>query len=163
MSWDIRIGDQVIIKDQKPGWKFCTPYEPRIGTVTRVPGTMAEKGRERVICNISWFRKATFVEPSDELESNEYSPRWSTTEGPESGCEGDVLSVTGPATQRQPVTSAPVAQEGEARSQSQRPTELGYRRRSRKPPCNYLSYAGAWPKGRKEQPENSAQYYLSSR
>ncbi|KAJ1183096.1 hypothetical protein NDU88_008267 [Pleurodeles waltl] len=39
-SQEIRIGERVIVKDRKPGWKFCTPYEPG----------MAEKGaRERLV------------------------------------------------------------------------------------------------------------------
>ncbi|KAJ1082381.1 hypothetical protein NDU88_002549 [Pleurodeles waltl] len=48
MVKDIRVGDQVIIKDRKPGWKFRTPYE--VWTVTGVSGTMvtAEKGSDRV-------------------------------------------------------------------------------------------------------------------
>ncbi|KAJ1218106.1 hypothetical protein NDU88_005691 [Pleurodeles waltl] len=61
---DIRIGDQVIVKDRIPGWKSRTPYEPGVWTVTWGSGTMvtAEKRNDRVKRNISWFKKAIFVE-----------------------------------------------------------------------------------------------------
>ncbi|KAJ1216502.1 hypothetical protein NDU88_004103 [Pleurodeles waltl] len=59
---DIRVGEQVIIKDRKPGWKVSTPYEPGVWNLTEVSGTMvtAKKGTERVKQNISGFRKTMF-------------------------------------------------------------------------------------------------------
>ncbi|KAJ1217148.1 hypothetical protein NDU88_004743 [Pleurodeles waltl] len=114
-SQDIQNGDQVIINDQSLVGNIRTPFEPGIWTVTGMAGNMVtavEKGRERVTHNVSWFRKATFVEPSDELDSDDYSTEWSPTGDPERGCEGDLQTEAGPTTQRQPVTSTPVALEG---------------------------------------------------
>ncbi|KAJ1135305.1 hypothetical protein NDU88_001745 [Pleurodeles waltl] len=47
-------GDKVILKDCKPGWKFCMPYEPGVWTVSQVRRTMitAIKGHEEVTRNI---------------------------------------------------------------------------------------------------------------
>ncbi|KAJ1200663.1 hypothetical protein NDU88_004484 [Pleurodeles waltl] len=119
---DICIGDQVIINDRKPGWKFRTPYEPGVWTVTGMSGTMvtAEKGSERVTRNISWFKKATFVEHSGDQEAKDQFPDWSTTESPEQDREGELPSAAGPGCLRQPVSAPPATQSREARSQTGR-------------------------------------------
>ncbi|KAJ1090173.1 hypothetical protein NDU88_003308 [Pleurodeles waltl] len=115
---DIHIGDQVIVKDRKPGWKFRTPYEPGVWTVTGVSGTMvtAEKGCERVTRNISWFKKATFVENSGDQEAEDQFSDWPTTESPAQEREGELPLVAGPVGGRQPVGAAPATQCREPRS-----------------------------------------------
>ncbi|KAJ1187829.1 hypothetical protein NDU88_004599 [Pleurodeles waltl] len=57
--WDVRIGDRVVVKDRRPGWKFRTPYEPGVWIVTRVAGTMvtAVKRGEKVTWNVFWFSR----------------------------------------------------------------------------------------------------------
>ncbi|KAJ1082147.1 hypothetical protein NDU88_002317 [Pleurodeles waltl] len=62
----LQIGDRLIIKDRKPGWKFRTPYEPGVWVVSRVAGTMimVKKANQTVSRNVSWFWKVTFKEPS---------------------------------------------------------------------------------------------------
>ncbi|KAJ1179120.1 hypothetical protein NDU88_004356 [Pleurodeles waltl] len=122
VSRDTGIGDQVIIKDRKPAWKFCTPYKPGLLTVTGVPRTMltAEKGRDRVTQNVSWFRKATFVEPSDEPDSDDYFLDWSITGGQGQERENELPLAAGTTHPRQPVTSTLMAWDGEIRSQSAR-------------------------------------------
>ncbi|KAJ1130570.1 hypothetical protein NDU88_008921 [Pleurodeles waltl] len=119
---DIRIGDQVIVKDRKPGWKFRTPYEPGLWTVTRVSRTMvtAEKGSDQVTRNISWFKKATFGEISGDQEVEDQFPDYSATESPEQDRESELPLAAGPSGLRQPVSSAPATQRGEARSQTGR-------------------------------------------
>ncbi|KAJ1200879.1 hypothetical protein NDU88_004700 [Pleurodeles waltl] len=89
---DIRIGNQVIIKDRKPGWKFRTPYEPGVWTETGVSGTMvtAEKGSDQVTRNILWFKKATFVEPPEDQAAEEQFPDCLTTESPERDRESEL-------------------------------------------------------------------------
>ncbi|KAJ1153336.1 hypothetical protein NDU88_006097 [Pleurodeles waltl] len=61
----LQVGDRAIIKDRRPGWKFCTPYDPAVWVVSRVAGTMvtAQRANKIVSQNISWFRKVTFEDP----------------------------------------------------------------------------------------------------
>ncbi|KAJ1159765.1 hypothetical protein NDU88_000270 [Pleurodeles waltl] len=52
-AWrDVRIGDQVVVRDRHLGWKFRTPYEPGVWTCTMVT---AAKGSGTVTRNVSWF------------------------------------------------------------------------------------------------------------
>ncbi|KAJ1210273.1 hypothetical protein NDU88_005639 [Pleurodeles waltl] len=118
----IRIGDQVIIKGWKPVWKFRTPCEPGLFTITGVSGTneTAEKRRDQVTRNISWFRKSTFEVHSDMPDGADYFHDWSRTgvQGP--GSENELPLAAGQILLIQPVTSAPRARDGESRSKSGR-------------------------------------------
>ncbi|KAJ1111147.1 hypothetical protein NDU88_008484 [Pleurodeles waltl] len=68
VTQDLLICDRVIIKDRKPRWKFHTLYELGVWSVAGVAGIMVtvQKGGEKVTRNISWFRKAIFMESPDE-------------------------------------------------------------------------------------------------
>ncbi|KAJ1180577.1 hypothetical protein NDU88_005798 [Pleurodeles waltl] len=56
----------------------------------------AEKERERVTQNVSWFCKATFVELSGDQETDDQFPDCSTTERLVRDCEDELLPATGP-------------------------------------------------------------------
>ncbi|KAJ1214514.1 hypothetical protein NDU88_002132 [Pleurodeles waltl] len=122
---DIRIGDQVIVKDQKPGRKFRTPYEHGVWIVTGVSGTMmtTERGSDRMTRNISWFKKATFVEPLADQAAEDQFPDCLTTESPERDRESELPPTAGSSGSRQPVSATPATQRGEARSKTGRPIE----------------------------------------
>ncbi|KAJ1199699.1 hypothetical protein NDU88_003532 [Pleurodeles waltl] len=62
----------------------------------------AEKGSDRVTRNISWFKKAMFVEHSGDQEAEDQFPDWSTTERPEQDRESELPSVAEPGCLRQP-------------------------------------------------------------
>ncbi|KAJ1087984.1 hypothetical protein NDU88_001143 [Pleurodeles waltl] len=63
----------------------------------------AEKGSERVTRNISWFKKATFMEHSGDQEAEDQSFDWPTAESPEQERKGEPTSVAGPGCLRQPL------------------------------------------------------------
>ncbi|KAJ1172641.1 hypothetical protein NDU88_004485 [Pleurodeles waltl] len=67
----LNTGDQEIILDRRPGWKFQTSLEPGVCTVISVTTTIdtVQKGAEQVRQNILWLRKVPVPEdPSDKLE-----------------------------------------------------------------------------------------------
>ncbi|KAJ1097503.1 hypothetical protein NDU88_002621 [Pleurodeles waltl] len=119
MLKDIRVGDWVIIKDRRPEWKFRTPNEPGAWTVTGMSRTIvtAEKGRERVTRNISWFKKTASVELSEDLETDDLVPEWSATDGQGYGREDKSLPAGDLIPQRQRVAGAPTTKGEETRSQ----------------------------------------------
>ncbi|KAJ1204567.1 hypothetical protein NDU88_000013 [Pleurodeles waltl] len=135
MVKDIRVSDQVIIKDRKPRWKFRTPYEPSVWAVTGVSGTMVtvEKGSDRVTQIVSWFKKTTFVEHSGGQEAEDQFPDWSTTERPEHDREDKLPTAAGPVCLRQSVSGAPMTQCSGTRSQMGR-----YNLRPNSPPSQRL-------------------------
>ncbi|KAJ1214306.1 hypothetical protein NDU88_001925 [Pleurodeles waltl] len=120
MTRDLRVGDRVIIKDRRPGWKFCMPYEPGVWTVTGVSGTMvtAEKGRNRVSQNISWFREATFADFYEEPDGDDYIPNWSSAGVPGRDCETGSPQAAEQNSFRVPASDVPMASDVEGRSQS---------------------------------------------
>ncbi|KAJ1200848.1 hypothetical protein NDU88_004669 [Pleurodeles waltl] len=128
---DIRIGNQVIIKDRK----LHTPYEPGVWTVTGVSGTIvtAERGSDRVTRNILWFKKATFVEPPEDQAAEDQFPDCLTTESPERDRESELPPASGPSVSRQPVSATPATQRGEAKYQTGR-----YSLRPNPPPSQKL-------------------------
>ncbi|KAJ1122083.1 hypothetical protein NDU88_000587 [Pleurodeles waltl] len=78
----LSIGGKVILKDRKPGWKFRTPYEPGIWTVSKIMGTMitALRGCERVTRNILWFWKVNLPKAPQEEPGVEGS-MWESERG----------------------------------------------------------------------------------
>ena len=61
------VGEQVVVKDRHPGWKFRTRFEQEPWTVTRVKGTMvtATRHNQSVTRNVSWFKKSPRIVNND--------------------------------------------------------------------------------------------------
>ncbi|KAJ1100997.1 hypothetical protein NDU88_006072 [Pleurodeles waltl] len=62
----------------------------------------AGKGSDRVTLNISWFKKATFVDLPGDQGAEDQFPDCSTTESPEQNRESELTPVAGPNGLRQP-------------------------------------------------------------
>ncbi|KAJ1169012.1 hypothetical protein NDU88_000921, partial [Pleurodeles waltl] len=78
----IQVGDQVLIKNRRPGGKFRLPFEPMPWTVLRIRGTMvtAVKDHEQVTRNISFFKRYRSEDCGTEEDSSTPLPEEESAE-----------------------------------------------------------------------------------
>ncbi|KAJ1085058.1 hypothetical protein NDU88_005191 [Pleurodeles waltl] len=86
LSPDLCVGDRVLKKDRHPGWKFRTPYEPKMWYVAKVDGTMVivQRAGLTVVCTVLWFKMVVLV---DNIQG-ECLTEWENPRGkPLGGCD----------------------------------------------------------------------------